>query len=102
MYTWTRIAHFKNLSGMAAAMPICQSIVELLKQETGQDASLLIPTLGGHPARALFVIRSTDVKQNLDGFERASQNARYRELLKQLGEHVDGALTNDQLWKTVV
>ena len=102
MYTWTRVARFKNVSSMTVALPICVSIVEHLKNVLHQDASLMTPVLGGQPARALFVIRSDDLNKNLDGFDRANQDAKYRELLGKLSEHVDGAATNDQVWKKVV
>lgn len=102
MYTWTRVARFKNVSSMTVALPICVSIVEHLKNVLHHDASLMTPVLGGHPARALFVIRSDDLNKNLDGFDRANQDAKYRELLGKLSEHVDGAATHDQVWKKVV
>ena len=102
MYTWTRVARFKNVSSMMIGMPICVSIVEHLKTVLNQDASLMAPILGGHPARVLFVIRSDDLNKNMDGFDRANQDAKYRELLGKLSEHVDGAATHAQVWKKVV
>jgi predicted urease superfamily metal-dependent hydrolase len=102
MYTWTRIIHFKTVTSMMAAMPICLSIVEYLRNEHKQDASLLMPVLGGHPARALFVVKSSDIAKNMEVMDKSAQDPRWRDLVAKLGEHVDGSATNDQAWKTVV
>jgi hypothetical protein len=102
MYTWTRIIRFKNVTSMIAAMPICVSIVEYMRKELGQDVSLMTPTLGGHPARALFVVRGPDMGKNLIAMDRANEDPRYRDLVGKLTEHVDGSATNDQTWKTVL
>ena len=102
MYTWTRVVRFKNASSMDAAMPICLSIVEYMRKELGQNAGMLTPALGGHPARAQFVVTSSDMDRNLIAFDMANQDSRYRDLLNKLAEHVDGAATSDQVWKTVV
>jgi predicted urease superfamily metal-dependent hydrolase len=102
MYTWTRIIQFKNMTSMMAAMPICVSIVEYMRKELSQEASLLTPSLGGHPARALFVVKGPDMAKNLIAMDMAAQDPRYRDLVSKLGEHVDGSATNDQTWKTVV
>jgi hypothetical protein len=102
MYTWTRIVQFKNVVSMGTAMPICLSIVEYLRKEHDQDISLMVPALGGHPARALFVVRSTDLNKNLDVMDKCNQDPRYRDLLSKFSEHVDASATNDQVWKTVV
>jgi hypothetical protein len=102
MYTWTRVIRFKNVTSMMAAMPICVSIVEYMRKELSQDASLLVPSLGGHPARALFVVKGPDMSKNLIAMDMAAQDARYRDLVGKLSEHVDGSATNDQTWKTVL
>ena len=102
MYTWTRVTRFKNVGAMMAGMPLCISIVEHLRKELKQEASLLMPVLGGHPARVLFVITSDDITKNLDGFAKANQDGKYRELVGKLGEYVDGSATNDQVWQKVL
>ncbi|HSI53434.1 MAG: hypothetical protein ACAH21_08790 [Ramlibacter sp.] len=102
MYTWTRVVRFKTVTSMMAAMPICLSIVEYMRKELSQDVTMMTPVLGGHPARALFVVRSADLAKNLIAMDMAVQDARYRDLLAKLSEHVDGAATSDQVWKTVV
>jgi hypothetical protein len=102
MYTWTRVIRFKNVTSMMAAMPICLSIIEYMRKELNQDASMLTPTLGGHPARALFVVTSADLGKNLIAMDMANQDPRYRDLVSKLGEHVDGSATSDQAWKKVV
>jgi hypothetical protein len=102
MYTWTRVIRFKSVTGMMAAMPICLSIVEYLRKEHDQDATLLVPALGGHPARALFVVKSADIARNVEVMDKCAQDARWRDLVAKLSEHVDGAATNDQAWRTVV
>ena len=102
MYTWTRTIRFKSVTSMTAAMPICLSIVEYLRKEHDQDTSMLVPTLGGHPARALFVVQSSDLSKNLEVIDKANQDARYRDLITKLSEHVDGSATNDQAWKKIL
>lgn len=102
MYTWTRVVRFKSVASMTAAMPVCVSIVEYLRDELAQDARVLTPSLGGHPARALFVVTGADLAKNLIAMDMANQDPRYRDLIARLGEHVDGAATHDQTWKTVV
>ena len=101
MYTWTRIVQFKNVGAMMAAMPVCTAVVDHLKKKYKQDAVLLMPVLGGHPARVLFVIRSEDINSNLAAQQKSSQDAKYRELVGKLGEYVDGSATHDQVWQTV-
>lgn len=102
MYTWTRVVRFKNVTSMMAALPICVSIVEYLRKELAQDVSMMTPSLGGHPARALFVVRGPDLAKNVIAMDMANQDPRYRDLVARLGEHVDGSATNDQTWKTIV
>ena len=101
MYTWTRTAQFKSIASMMAAMPTCVSIVEHLKSVLDQEVSLMTPVLGGPPARVLFVIKSNDLNKILEGLDRAKLDAKQRELLGMLSEHVDGSATSDQVWKTV-
>lgn len=102
MYTWTRITRFKNVASMMAAVPTCVSLVEHMKKEYGLDATLLAPTMGGHPARVLFVLRNDDLQKAQDTQDRMTQDPKYRELVGRLGEFVDGSATNDQVWRTVV
>lgn len=102
MYTWTRVIRFKSVTSMMAAMPVCLSIIEYMRNELKQDCSMMTPTLGGHPARALFVVTSPDLAKNLIALDMANQDPRYRDLVSKLGEHVDGSATNDQVWKKIV
>ena len=102
MFTFARVVRFKNVASMMAAMPICVQIVEHFKKNYKMDASLMTPTLGGHPARALFVFRTEDLSTVQDVLTKAGQDKKYVGLLGKLADHVDGSATNDQAWKTVV
>ncbi len=102
MFTFARVVRFKNVASMMAAMPICVQIVEHFRKVHKIDASLMTPTLGGHPARALFVFRTEDLSTVQDVLTKSGQDKKYVGLLSKLADHVDGSATNDQAWKTVV
>ena len=101
MYTSSRIVQFKNMSAMAQGLPICQSIMSLMKEFVGNDVGLYTATLGGNPVRVLFVTRAENIATLSDGMDRAAQNTKFRELVSQLGQYVEGTHTQDQVWKKI-
>jgi hypothetical protein len=101
MYTWTRVTQFKSVAAMMAGVPICTAIVDHMNKELGQQATLLKPVLGGHPARILFVIKADGLDEAMTRFDKANQDGRFRELVGKLAEFVDGSATVDQVWQDV-
>jgi hypothetical protein len=102
MFTFTRMVRFKNVASMIAAMPICVEIVKYNEKITKMESHLMVPTLGGHPSRVLFVFRGDDIAKMQAAADRITQDKKYIEMVKKLGEFVDGTATNDQAWKMVV
>lgn len=102
MFTFTRVVRFKNVASMMAAMPICVQIVEHNKKLTKMESHLMVPTLGGHPGRVLFVFTGDSIADMQAATDKITQDKKYVELVKKLGEYVDGTATNDQAWKTIV
>ena len=102
MFTITRMIRFKNAPSMMAAMPICIQIVDYFNKVHKIESHLLTPTLGGHPTRVLFVLRSDDLVAVQDIVAKAGQDKKWVSLVNKLSEFVDGSATNDQTWKTVV
>lgn len=101
-YRFTRTVAFKTIAAMMESMPTCIKIVDYISKTWKVEAHLMAPTLGGHPARVVFVTMVDDINALQASQAESMKDKKYLTLINALHPHIDGSATNDQVYKIIV
>jgi hypothetical protein len=100
-YVFIRTGVFRNAAAVMAGLPLAKEIAGLAKAASGSDARVMVPAWSGCPGRVSWVMNS----ETLNGFHellgKVGSDPKYVDAVRRLSEHIDGTLSQDQVWREV-